>query len=84
MEFSVITWNIAEGSLTETLPPNSTIPDIAKALALAAPDFVLLNEVKNWDGPFGWAYGGMNQAGQLAHDLGMGYQIANVNVTGLT
>jgi endonuclease/exonuclease/phosphatase family metal-dependent hydrolase len=67
-------WNIAEGNLTGTLPPNSNLPAIAEQIRAKSPDVVLLNEVKNWDLLIGGGQGDrIRQAKRIAELTGLPY-----------
>ncbi len=84
MELTAVTWNIAHASMTESLPPNANLGRITQRLSELNADFIMLNEVKNWDGLTGGFYGGVDQAQKIAQDLGMHHVNANVSPTGLT
>jgi endonuclease/exonuclease/phosphatase family metal-dependent hydrolase len=85
MRLTVTTWNIAHASLSETVPPNANLGRITATLAAKNADFILLNELKNWDGPFGGGYSDVEiQARKIAQDLGMHFVSANTVATGLT
>src|SRR5207247_71143 len=65
----VMTWNIAEASFTGEQDPNTQLTAIADRISQEQPDFVFLNEVKNWKG---WPFGpGTNQARELGRLTGM-------------
>ena len=81
----VMCWNVAEGSDDQHLPANAALPAIAEQVRAKAPDILLLNELKHWDGISGWMGGSVIQAQVLRDLTGMPYAHWTSTVqTGLT
>jgi len=82
----IMTWNIAEGSMTGHLKPNESLAAIARRIRALSPDIVLLNEVKNWDLTAGGGAGDyVRQAQWLGDATGLPYyQWVNTTRTGWT
>jgi endonuclease/exonuclease/phosphatase family metal-dependent hydrolase len=82
----IMCWNIAEGSLTGAVPPNTHIPAIAQQIRSKSPDIVLLNEVKHWDLRVGgWLGDYVRQTQRLAELVDLPYyQSGNTERTGWT